>query len=61
MELEVDLILVELQVEFKEATIKEKSCSHVSMFVLCKHDVQTGILNYICCDGQEHSPSSSIV
>ena len=61
MELQADLIQVELEVEFKEASIKAKSCSPVSLFVLCKHAVQTGILNYRCCDGQEHSPSSSIV
>ena len=61
MELQAYLIQVELEVEFKEAAIKAKSCSPVSLFVLCKHVVQTGILNYRCCDGQEHSPSSSIV
>ena len=43
MELQADLILVELEVEFKEAAIKAKSCSPVSLFVLCKHAVQTGI------------------
>ena len=49
MELQADLIQVELEVEFKEAAIKAKSCSPVSLFVLCKHVVQTGILNYRCC------------
>ena len=53
MELQADLILVELEVEFKEAAIKVKSCSPVSLFVMCKHVVQTGILYYRCCDGQE--------
>ena len=41
MELQADLILVELQVEFKEATIKAKSCSPVSLFVLCKQEYST--------------------
>ena len=41
MELQADLILVGLQVEFKEATIKAKSCSHVSLFVLCKQEYST--------------------
>ena len=41
MELQADLILVELQVEFKEAAIKAKSCSPVSLFVLCKQDYST--------------------
>ena len=41
MELQGDLILVELQVEFKEAAIKAKSCSHISLFVLCKQEYST--------------------
>ena len=53
MEVQADLVQVELEVEFKEAAIKAKSCSHVSLFVLCKHAVQTRILYYRCCDGQE--------
>ena len=53
MELQAELIRVELDVEFKEAAIKVKSCSPVSLFVLCKHVVQTRILYYRCCDSQE--------
>ena len=41
MELQADLILVELQVELKEATIKAQSCSPVSLFVLCKQEYST--------------------
>ena len=41
MELQADLIQVELEVEFKEAAIKAKSCSHVSLFVLCKQEYST--------------------
>ena len=41
MELQADLILVELEVEFKEATINVKSCSPVSLFVLCKQEYST--------------------
>ena len=41
MELEADLIQVELEVEFKEAAIKAKSCSPVSLFVLCKQEYST--------------------
>ena len=41
MELQADLIQVELEVEFKEAAIKVKSCSHVSLFVLCKQEYST--------------------
>ena len=41
MELQADLILVELEVEFKEAAIKVKSCSPVSLFVLCKQEYST--------------------
>ena len=41
MELQAALIQVELQVEFKEAAIKAKSCSPVSLFVLCKHEYST--------------------
>ena len=39
MELQADLIQVELEVEFKEATIKAKSCSLLS--VLCKQEYST--------------------
>ena len=41
MELQADLIQVELEVEFKEVAIKEKSCSHVSLFVMCKQEYST--------------------
>ena len=41
MELQADLIQVELEVEFKEAAIKAKSCSPVSLFVLCKQEYST--------------------
>ena len=41
MELQADLIQVELEVEFKEAAIKAKSCSLVSLFVLCKQEYST--------------------
>ena len=41
MQLHADLIQVELEVEFKEAAIKVKSCSPVSLFVLCKQEYST--------------------
>ena len=41
MELQADLILVELEVEFKKAAINVKSCSPVSLFVLCKQEYST--------------------
>ena len=41
MELQANLIQVELDVVFKEATIKAKSCSPVSLSVLCKQEYST--------------------
>ena len=41
MVLQADLIQVELEVEFKEAAIKAKSCSPASLFVLCKQEYST--------------------
>ena len=41
IELQADLILVDLEVEFKEAAIKAKSCSPISLFVLCKQEYST--------------------
>ena len=41
MELQAGLIRVELQVEFKEAAIKAKPYSPVSLFVLCKQEYST--------------------
>ena len=41
MKLQVDLIQVEMEVEFKEAAIKVKPCFHVSLFVLCKREYST--------------------
>ena len=53
MELQEGLIRVELQVELKE-------CHYYSNHALLVCVVQIGILNYRCCDSQEHSPCSSL-